>query len=420
MIATSFPARNMPVIAVFASLAMLLFASGAALAEERPSTAETGYSDAAREVMDTRIGPKPSASFYLADVLETWGLEREARDLRTYLMHHYVKEAGGQAHDPNFTVGKAIDRAGQMDPLVGPGKDWFGMAWRGMAGRNLRPAFADFPVERPEAVGKRSPEAREVAPGAWAGFDAPNNRSALFVAVQVENRSAAPVPLGAFAIRLEPEPAAGLANFAFDCPAPPDDGIVMIVGGGKRSVICASNRFNRGKPTELARTLIHVQAYPERAVVTPAAFEERAGGRAAAVEAHVKALSALSAANAAPLLARFGKCAKDGSCGEVKPPRDPLKEPATLGFLVFALVVVYWFLATFRSNGTAALLAWIGCNASMAWLVSQGPSVRTGGWDSPVFLVIYAGLMVVPTIAVAILYHTVKWLQARQWWYYPG
>jgi hypothetical protein len=153
----------------------------------------------------------------------------------------------------------------------------------------------------------------------------------------------------------------------------------------------------------------------------PRDFDGTQSARPEAVEAHVKALASLSSAKLAPLLQRFEKCAKDATCGEVTPRRDLRKEPVAWGFIAFAVLVVYWFVATFISNFVAALVTWLGGNAFAFWLVSQGPSVRTG--ESPAgiaYLVIYLGLAIVPTVIVAVLYATVRALRDKGWWIEPS
>ncbi|MCM2326408.1 MAG: hypothetical protein NDI88_00820 [Lysobacter sp.] len=399
----------------------LLLLNGAASADAPPSTGDRQYSDAAQSVMKTRIGPKPSEAFYLADALEAWGLADEARGLRLYLMRRYVKEAAGEAHDARVTVASAIDLGHQQGPLAYGGRDWFGREWARMAAANLRPVFADFAVERPPAIAERSPEARELAPGAWAGRDAADGRSAIFLAAGIENRSAAPVALGAFTLRLEPAPDSGVSRFAFDCPLPADMPVALIPAGGTRSVACVSERKSPGQPSGLARALIHVQAHPERATVTPRDFDGTQSVRPEAVDAHVKALASLSSAKLATLLARFEKCAKDATCGEATPRRDLRKEPVAWAFIAFAVLVVYWFVATFVSNFVAALLTWLGGNGFVYWLISQGPSVKTG--ESPAgiaYLVIYLALAVVPTVIVAVLYATARILRDKGWWIEPS
>ena len=195
----------------------------------------------------------------------------------------------------------------------------------------------------------------------------------------------------------------------------------MIPAGGKRSVACVSGRNSPGRPAELARALIHVQAHPERATVTPRDFDGSQSVRTEAVEAHAKALASLSSEKLAPLLERFEKCAKDATCGEVTPRRDLRKEPVAWAFIALAVLVVYWFVATFVSNFVAALVTWLGGNGFAFWLISQGPSVKTG--ESPAglaYLVIYLGVAIAPTVIVAILYAAVRALRDKGWWIEPS
>jgi hypothetical protein len=421
MIAATNADRNMPrpFAAVLAALTLAL--ADAAETKEIASTDDVRYSDAATAVMKTPIGPKPSESFYLADALESWGLADDAKALRVYLMHQFVKEARGEAHDPKVRAGRAIDFGRQMDPLAPFGyKDWFGEKWRAMARSALQPSFPDLAVAMPPDLARRARDARELAPGAWSGFDVPKERSVLYVLVEVGNQAPVALPLGAFTLRFEPEPGVGASRFTFDCPVSPDAAVTLIPPGEKRQFACASARDNPGRAQDLARSLVHVQAYPERATVTPKDFDGPQSVRDRDVDGHIRAIATISAAKLSSLLGRYEECAKANTCGEVRAARDLRKEPVAWTFIAFAIVVVYWALATFRSNRTAALLTWLACNAFAAWLVSQGPPPGgSGGWGGLALLIVYGGILIVPTILVAILYAAVAWLQDRGWWIHP-
>jgi len=422
MIAASTARRNMSRSFAAALAALVLPLAGVAVGKEPVSTDDVRYGEAATAVMKASIGPKPSEAFYLADALESWGLVEEAKYLRVYLMHKFVREARGDAHDPKVRAGRAIDHGRQMDPLAAFGhKDWFGENWRAMAGSALRPSFPDVAVAMPPDLAGRVRDARELAPGAWAGYDLPKQRVVAYVLADVENRAPVALPLGAFTLRFEPEPGAGASRFAFDCPASPGAAITLVPAGGRKRFACATSRDSPGRAQDLARSLVHVQAYPERATVTPKDFDGPQSVRDRDVDGHVRAIATISAAKLAPLLARFEACAKAGTCGEVKPARDLRKEPVAWTFVAFAIVVVYGALATFRSNRTAALLTWLAGNAFVAWLVSQGPAAGdTGGWGGLVLLIAYGGILAAPTMLVAILYAVVAWLQQRGWWIRPA